>query len=200
MRSIKIWNDSASDRQLSEIAEGLEEGMTVVLPTDSRYAFACDALQKKAVENVCRLKGLNPKKSNLSVLCADISMAAEYARIDNRLFRLLKENTPGPFTFICPSGNSLPRILRDRREIGIRIPACEVARQIAGRLGHPLLVTSIDSDDEDYLVNPELIMDISEGKADLFIEGEEGSVGLTTVVDCTGYETEIVRQGIGELV
>lgn len=100
MKTIKIWSDSLSDRQLSEICRDLEMGATMIMPTDTIYAICCDALNPKAIERICRLKGINPDKTNLSVICSDIAMAAEYSRIDNAAFKLLKENTPGPFTFL----------------------------------------------------------------------------------------------------
>lgn len=199
MNTVKIWNSSASEKQLREIVALLREGAIIIIPTDTMYAVAGDALNMKAVERICRLKGINPEKTNLSVICSDISMASEYSRIDNRGFRLMKDNCPGPFTFLFRSASTLPRAFRGRKTVGIRIPACEIDRDLARTLGNPLITTSIEYADEDYAVNPELIAEAYEGKVDLMVEGDDGTTEVSTIVDCTGSEPEIVRQGIGEL-
>lgn len=200
MKTIKIWNDEASSKQLDEICNGLEGGQIMIYPTDTLYAIACDALNPKAVERVCKLKGINPDKTNLSIICSDISMASEYARFDNKDFRLLRDNTPGPFTFLFKSASSLPKAFKGRKVVGIRIPDRKISTDIAQRLGHPLLTTSIEFDEEDYAVNPELIGENYEGKVDMLIEGGDGGTVPSTIVDCTGGEPEIIRNGKGEFL
>lgn len=200
MKIMKIWNGKASDRQLSEIARDLEAGSTMVLPTDTLYAIACDALNPKAIERICRLKGINPEKTNLSIICSDISMAAEYARFDNYAFRLLRDNTPGPFTFLFKSSSTLPRAFKGRKIVGVRIPDNELCRDIVSRLGHPILSTSIQYEDDDYATHPGLIAEAYDDKVDFFLEGEEGGLEPSTVVDCTGNEPVILREGKGLLV
>ena len=199
MKIIKIWNDSPSDRQLSEICRDLEMGATMIMPTDTLYGICCDALNVKAIDKICRLKGLNPEKTNLSIICPDISMAAEYSRIENSGFQLLKENTPGPFTFLFKSASTLPKAFKGRKTVGIRIPDNNTARLIAERLGRPLLTTSIEFEDEDYAVNPELISEAYNDKVEIFIEGENGDTVPSTIIDCTGSSPEIIREGKGEL-
>lgn len=199
MKRIKIWNDSPSEKQLREIAEDLESGELMVFPTDTLYAIGCDALDVKAIDRLCSIKGINPEKSNLSIICSDISMAAEYCKIDNSAYRILKEYTPGPFTFLFRSLSSLPKAFKGRKVVGIRIPDCETDREIARTLGHPVLTTSIEYADEDYAVNPDLIAETYEDRVDLFVEGEEGRTEPSTIVDMTGSEPEIIRQGKGEL-
>lgn len=199
MKIIKIWNDEASDRQLGEICRDLESGHTMILPTDTLYAIACDALNPKAIEKICRLKGINPDKTNLSIICADISMAAEYARFDNYAFRLLRDNTPGPFTFLFKSASTLPKAFKGRKVVGVRIPDNKLCRDIASRLGHPILSTSIEYSDSDYAVNPGLIAEAYHEKVDFFIEGDDGDMQPSTIVDCTGNEPVIVRDGKGIL-
>lgn len=199
MKIIKIWNDSPSDRQLSEICRDLEMGATMIMPTDTLYGICCDALNVKAIDKICRLKGLNPEKTNLSIICSDISMAAEYSRIENNGFQLLKENTPGPFTFLFKSASTLPKAFKGRKTVGIRIPDNNTARLIAERLGRPLLTTSIEFEDEDYAVNPELISEAYNDKVEIFIEGENGDTVPSTIIDCTGSSPEIIREGKGEL-
>lgn len=196
---MKIWGDEPSDRQLDEITRDLRSGQIMIWPTDTIYGIACDALNPKAIERICRLKGLNPEKNNLSIVCADISQAAEYARFDNRVFQMLRNNTPGPFSFLCRSISTLPRAFRGRKTVGIRIPACNTCIAIARRLGNPVLTTSIEFDDEDYAIQPSLIAEAYYDRVDMFLEGENGGTEPSTTIDCTGDELEIVRQGIGIL-
>lgn len=199
MKTMKIWGDEPSDRQLDEITRDLRSGQIMIWPTDTIYGIACDALNPKAIERICRLKGLNPEKNNLSIVCADISQAAEYARFDNRVFQMLRNNTPGPFTFLCRSISTLPRAFRGRKTVGIRIPACNTCIAIARRLGNPVLTTSIEFEDEDYAIQPSLIAEAYYDRVDMFLEGENGGTEPSTTIDCTGDELEIVRQGIGIL-
>ena len=121
MRTIKIWN-KPSDSQLKEIADAIRGGEIAIIPTDTSYGIAGDALNVKSVEKICKLKRINPEKSNLSVICADISMAAEYSRIDDSTFRLIKDNTPGAFTFLLRAASKLPKAFKNRKTVGIRIP------------------------------------------------------------------------------
>lgn len=197
MKIFKIWGDNIDDRQLNEIVRDLKEGQTLIAPTDTLYAITCDALSPKAIETVCRLKDINPDKSNLSIICSDISMAAEYAKFDNATFKLIKELTPGPFTFLCKSSHSLPAVFKRRKVVGIRIPASEPVRRIASALGNPLLTTSVKFEDSDYARNPELIEESYYDKVDMIIENGEGGEIPSTIIDCTGHEPEIVREGLG---
>ena len=197
MKTIKIWNDSPSDKQLNEICEFLEIGSLIIMPTDTLYAIICDALNPKAIGNLCQLKGINPEKTNLSAICSDISMAAEYSRIENFGFKILKEYTPGPFTFLFKSSSSLPKAFKGRKTIGIRIPDNQTCRLVAERLGHPLLTTSIEYSDEDYARNPDLIAETYLDKVDLFVEGEEGDIEPSTIIDLTSGNPEIIREGKG---
>ena len=200
MKTIKIWNGNISDRQLNEIAARLDAGELVILPTDTAYAVTCDALYIKSIDRICRMKGINPDKTNLSILCSDISMAAEYCRISNSHFRMLKENTPGPFTFIFRSASSLPKAFKGRKTVGIRIPDNRLTLAVVERFGRPLLTTTIEYADEDYAVNPELISESYEGRADMMVEGGNGSTDVSTIVDCTENTPEITREGLGELL
>lgn len=200
MKTIKTWNDNISDRQLNEIAARLDAGELVILPTDTAYAVTCDALNIKSIDRICRMKGINPDKTNLSILCSDISMAAEYCRISNSNFRMLKENTPGPFTFIFRSASSLPKAFKGRKTVGIRIPDNRLTLAVVERFGRPLLTTTIEYADEDYAVNPELISESYEGRADMMVEGGNGSTDVSTIVDCTENTPEITREGLGELL
>ncbi|MDE6422721.1 MAG: threonylcarbamoyl-AMP synthase [Muribaculaceae bacterium] len=198
MKTIKIWNDEASSRQLDEICKELEDGGIIIIPTDTLYGIACDALNPKAIDRLCRIKGLNPDKTHLSIICSDISMAAEYARFDNKDFRMLKDYTPGAFTFLFKSAPTLPKAFKGRKVVGIRIPDNKLCRDIAERLGHPLLTTSVAFDHPDYAISPGLIAENYDNQVDIFVEGEDGGIEPSTIVDCTGNEPEITRQGKGE--
>lgn len=199
MKIIKIWGEELDGRQLHETVRDLKDGAIIIAPTDSVYAIMCDALQPKAIERVCRLKSINPDKTNLSIMCSDIAMAAEYANFNNVIFKLLKSLTPGPYTFICKAAHSLPAAFKRRKIVGIRIPAFQAVRQLAEALGNPLLTTSIRYEDEDYGRNPELIEAAYNDKVDIMIEGPEGGLVPSTIIDCTGQEPEVTREGAGPI-
>ncbi|MDE6023323.1 MAG: threonylcarbamoyl-AMP synthase [Muribaculaceae bacterium] len=195
MKSVKIWNDSPSEKQAEQIAEHLKAGEIWIIPTDSLYGIMCDALNTKAVKQVCDLKGINPDKNNLSIICDGISMAAEYARIGNRTFQMMRDDTPGSITFLCKAQSNLPKEFKKRKTVGIRIPDCMTARMICEKLGNPIMTTSIMFQDEDYARNPELIMEAYDGKVDGIILGEEGSTIPTTIIDCSEDSPVIIREG-----
>lgn len=189
-----------NDRNLDKAVMALADGEIIIYPTDTLYALGCDALNNRAVERLCRIKGINPDKQLLSVICADISEAAEYARIDNRAFKILKANLPGPFTFILPASTSLPKVFKGRKSVGVRVPDCEVALALARGLGHPVLSTSVEIDDEAEAVDPDSIAMHYAGAASLIIDGGPGGVIPSTVVDLLdSSEPEILRQGLGEI-
>lgn len=199
MKTIKVWNDNLSERQLDEIVSELEMGSIIIYPTDTLYAIGCDALNIKAIDRICKLKRINPDKTNLSIVCSDISQVSEYAKYDNSIFKLLRDNTPGAFTFLFRASSSLPRAFKGRKVVGVRIPDNNVALSIVQRLGHPILTTSIEFEDEDYARNPDLIAETYQNKIDMLIDSGDGGVEPSTIVDCTGDAPEIVRHGVGEL-
>lgn len=199
MNTIKIWNARASERQLHDISQRLKEGELAVIPTDTMYAVVGDALNMRAVDRLCRLKGINPDKTNLSIICSDISMASEYSRINNTGFRLMKQHCPGPFTFLFKAASTLPRAFKGRKVVGVRIPDHEFARQLAETLGNPIITTSIEYEDEDHAMSPGLIAETYENKVEMMVDGDDGTTDVSTIVDCTGDQPEIVRQGVGEL-
>ncbi len=199
MKTIRIWNDSPADNQLREIAARLQEGEIMIYPTDTIYALGCDALNAKAVERICNLKGINPAKTNLSIICDSVSQIAQYARYDNKHFFMLRDNTPGPFTFLFKAASSLPKVFKGRKIVGVRIPELATARAIVSTLGRPLLSTSVAFDDEDYAINPELIAENYEGQVDFMVDGGPGGTEVSTIVDCCQDTPEIIREGKGEL-
>lgn len=194
MQTIKIRNNSPSERQLEEICKFIEEGKTVIIPTDTLYGIACDALNTKAINTICRIKGINPEKTNLSIICSDISMASEYARIDNYAFKLLKEETPGPITFLFKTVSSLPKAFKGRKTVGIRIPDNKICHDVVERLGHPIMTTSIEYQDDDYAKEPGLIAENYHNKIDVMIEGESGDTNPSAIIDCTGKEAIVIRK------
>ena len=200
MEILTIYPGSINERHIRRAAEALRDGRLVIYPTDSLYAIGCDALNQRAVRELCRLKGLNPDKNLLSIVCPDISEAAEYARIDNRAFRLLKQYLPGPVTFILPASTSLPKVFKGRKTVGIRIPDCDIACALAQALGNPLLTSSVDiaSDNLDP-AEPGSIALYYENDVDLVIDGGIRPTTPSTIVDLTDSTSpEIVRQGIGQ--
>lgn len=199
MNIIKIWNGKATEKQLRDISIRLKAGEIAIIPTDTMYAIVGDALNIKAIERICRIKNINPEKTNLSIICSSISMAAEYSRIDNRIFKLMKEHCPGPYTFLLKANTALPKAFKGRKIVGIRIPDLGLDRQLAEKLGNPLITTSIEYVDEDHAVNPELIEETYERDVDLMIQDKEGTTDVSTIIDCTGDSIEIIRQGLGEL-
>lgn len=198
MKQLRMYPSSLNDRFLDEAVECLQDGGVIIYPTDTLYALGCDALNNGAIERLCKIKGVDPRRQTLSVVCDGISMASEYARVDNEAFRILRSNLPGPFTFILPASTSLPKVFKGRKEVGIRVPANPIATALAGRLGHPLLSTSIPQDEDG--VDPSTVALEYEGVAALLIDGGEGEGVPSTVVDITDSRNpEIIREGKGKL-
>ncbi|MBQ2978499.1 MAG: threonylcarbamoyl-AMP synthase [Bacteroidaceae bacterium] len=201
MQFVKLYPDNPNKRTIQQIVEVLRDGGIIIYPTDTLYAIGCDALNVRAVERICRIKGIDPAKASLSIVCNDIGNVAHYARIDNTTHRIMRKNLPGAFTFILPASSSLPKIYKQRKSVGIRIPDNNIARAIVEELGNPLLSTSVatNHDEPEYTTNPELIAEIYGTMVDYVIDGGEGDIKGSTIIDCTGNEPEIVRQGKGEI-
>ncbi len=200
---LKIHHSPPDWRKIDKAVEILNEGGIMIYPTDTVYALGCSMKDKKAVEKLCKLRGMDPKKASLSLICQDISQVSEFTLpIDNSIFRLIKKHVPGPFTFILEANNHLPKVLRNKRKtIGVRIPEHFLPQAIVQQLGHPLITTSLKSDDEilEYFTDPEEIYQDYLKKVDLFIDGGMGKNVPSTVVDCTSGEPEIIREGAGTL-
>ena len=199
MKVLQIIEDNINVRHIEEIASVLRDGGIIVYPTDTVYAIGCDALNNQAIERICAIKEMKSAKTNLSIICADISEVSQYAKFDNTQFRLMKSNLPGPFTFIFPAMSKLPKAFKGRRTVGIRIPDNEIALSIVRALGRPILTTSVPGEDEDYRCEPGLIAEAFDNTVDIVIDAGRGSMIPSTVVDCTGSEPEVTRQGRGEL-
>ena len=198
----KIYQESTDEKQILKSVEVLKNGGVIIYPTDTVYAFGCDIFQQKAIEKICKLKHLDMRKSRLAIVCNDLSKISTYAKVSNNIFKLLKKNLPGAFTFILKTSNSLPSILKDRKSIGIRIPDNNIILQIIKELGNPIFTTSVISADEitEYETDPELLIEKYEDMVDLIIDGGFGGNIPSTIVDCTGDTVEIIRQGKGILI
>ena len=199
---VKIYPENPNPREVDKVVRTLREGGLVIYPTDTVYALGCDALNVRAVERICQMKGVNPQKSNLSIICYDLSNLSEYAKVSNAAFKLMKKHLPGPFTFILPTSSELPKIYKNRKEVGIRVPDNNIVRTIVRELGNPLLTMSVydrDEQEAEYSTDPELIEEKYGGRVDLVIDGGYGGMEPSTVVDCTTDDFEILRQGKGEL-
>ena len=200
---LKLYSQNNDPDDLQRVIDTLNDGGLVIYPTDTMYAIGCHGLKERAIERICRLKGIDPKKNNLSIICYDLAAISEYAKVDNNTFKLMKRNLPGPFTFILNGTTRLPKIFRNRREVGIRMPDNPIIREIARLLDAPILTTTLPRDereDIEYVTDPELIDEKYGELADLVIDGGIGGLEGSTVVDCTGDDPVVVRQGLGELL
>lgn len=200
---LNINPDNPSGRKISQVVRCLEDGGVIIYPTDTIYGLGCDIQNHKAVERICRLRGLDHRKANLTFICQDIQQLAAYAhQIDNPIFKMLRRNLPGPFTFLLKAGKSLPKLLRNKRKtIGVRVPANPIALAIIEELGRPILSISLKTDDEisEYFTDASEIHDDYVKLVDIVIDGGLGSNIPSTVVDCTENQPLIIRQGLGEL-
>ena len=196
----KIYAQNPSERELARVVAVLEHDGVIIYPTDSVYAFGCSLRSPKGLERLRRIRGKS--EGELSVVFGSLAQVAEYCRVDNATFRTLKRNLPGPFTFVLEASSRMPdKALERRKTIGVRIPAHPVARAIVEALGAPLATASVRDDDEvvEYTTDPELIHERYGREVELVIDGGMGDNVPTTVVDLTGDEPEVLREGRGEL-
>ena len=201
MKILKMYTSNINDRFMNEVIDTLRNGGIIIYPTDTLYAIGCNALNNNAIERICKIKGINPQRTNLSIVCSDISQASQYARIDNNAYQLLRENLPGAFTFILPSASTLPKVFKGRKTVGIRVPDNDIAREIAIQLGNPILTTSVEWDDDpEDGCNPQAIAMKYDNDVDIVIDGGYGELTPSTIIDCTdSTNPEIIREGKGEL-
>ena len=200
---LKIHPENPEPRKISHVIDVLQKGGVIIYPTDTIYGIGCDLMNKKGVERICKILDIKPQKLNLSFICQDLSHISEYVkRIDTPVFKVLKRALPGPFTFILESSSRVPRILDvNKKTVGIRIPDHKIPLTIVAALGNPLITSSIKDDDKikEYTTDPEEIYSDFKNIVDVVIDGGAGGNIPSTVVDCTGDELEIVRQGLGDL-
>ena len=198
---LKIYTENPNTKEVAKVVKVLQEGGLVIYPTDTMYAIGCDALNIRAVEQICRIKGVNPEKNNLSIICYNLSNISEYAKVNNAVFKLIRDYLPGPYTFILPTSSGLPKLFKKRKEVGIRMPDNPVIREICHELGHPMLSMSVhyDPDDPEYSTDPELIHEKYEDIVDLVVDGGYGNLEGSTVVNCTTEPFTIIRHGKGPI-
>lgn len=200
---IKLYEENPDPRKIERIIQTLQDGGVIIYPTDTIYGLGCDLMNRKAVENLCRIKGIKPQKMNLSFICHDMSQVATYVRsINNQVFKLMKQVLPGPYTFIFEASSSVPKITKsNKKTVGIRIPDNNIPIEIVKALGNPMVTTSIHDIDGvvEYATDPEEIYELYKNTVDIVIDGGYGENVASTVLDCTGDVIEIVRQGKGDI-
>ncbi|WMJ73400.1 L-threonylcarbamoyladenylate synthase [Cytophagaceae bacterium ABcell3] len=199
---IKINPDNPQENKIREVAEILSKGGVVIYPTDTVYGIGCDIFNKKAVERICKIKNMNPAKSHFSFICHDLSHIADYAKIPDQVYKVMKKALPGPFTFILNANKTVPKVLNPKKStVGIRVPDNNIPRMLVKELGNPIITTSIRDEDDilEYSTDPELIYEKFKDTVDAVIDGGYGNNMASTVVDCTNEEFEVVREGLGNL-
>ncbi|MEZ5010090.1 MAG: L-threonylcarbamoyladenylate synthase [Chitinophagales bacterium] len=201
---VKMYEENPNERQIKQVVDCLRSGGLVVYPTDTVYGLGCDIFNKQAMERLYQYKGLKPKnKANFSIICYDLSDISTYAKqLNTSTYKLMRRALPGPFTFVLDASREIPNFfINNRKTIGIRVPDNNIARAIVKELGNPIVSTSVHHRDTvlDYITDPELIHEELGDLVDMVVDGGMGGIEPSTVVDCTGDEPEILREGKGEL-
>jgi tRNA threonylcarbamoyl adenosine modification protein (Sua5/YciO/YrdC/YwlC family) len=200
---IKIYPDNPNEKVIQQVVDVLKKGGIIIYPTDTVYGMGCDISNSKAIDKICKIRGIKPEKANFSFICYDLSHISDFTRqIDNETYRVIKKALPGPFNFIFNANKNVPKLLSsNKKTVGIRVPDNAIAREIVKMLGNPIISTSIHDDDEiiEYSTDPELIHEKYEDVVDLVIDGGYGDNEPSTIVDCSEGTFEIIRQGKGDL-
>lgn len=200
---LRIHPDNPAPRHIKMVIETLEKGGLVIFPTDTIYGLGCSIYQSRAVDKIAQIKGTKKEKANFSVIFNSLSMLSEFTKpLENTIFRMIRRNLPGPFTFILNANNNIPKIFQSKKKtVGIRIPDDPIVSLIVEELGHPLLTTSIRDEDEivEYTTDPGLIYEKYKDLVDIVIDAGYGDNEPSTIVDCTSGVPEVIRQGKGIL-
>ena len=199
---IKIYEENPNPKQITKVVQVLRKGGLVIYPTDTVYGLGCDITNSRALEKIARIKGIKLAKANWSFICADLSNLSDYVRqIDTSTFKILKRALPGPYTFVLPGSNNLPRDFKKKKTVGIRIPDNNIAQALVRELGNPIVSTSIYDEDEllEYTTDPELIYEKWGNLVDVVIDGGYGDNIASTVIDLSKGEPEVLREGKGSL-
>lgn len=197
---LKIHPDNPPPRLIRQLVENLQQGGIIIYPTDTVYGLGCDILQHKAVERICRIKNVDPKKAQLSFVCCDLSHLSDFVKpLSNPVYRLLRDNLPGPYTFILPASKMVPKILQSKKDtIGLRIPDNKVALAIVRELGRPVLSASLPGEMVEDYTDPEVMYENFRSDVDFVVDGGIGGIVPSTVIDCTGDEPVLIREGLGK--
>jgi tRNA threonylcarbamoyl adenosine modification protein (Sua5/YciO/YrdC/YwlC family) len=199
---IKIYEQNPNPKEIKRVVDALRKGGLVIYPTDTVYGLGCDITNTKALERIARIKGIKLDKANWSFICADLSNLSDYVRqIDTATFKILKRALPGPYTFILPGNNNLPKAFKKKKTVGIRVPDNSIAHALVVELGNPIVSTSIRDEDEllEYTTDPELIFEKWKNLVDVVIDGGYGDNVASTVIDLSKDEPTIVREGKGSV-
>jgi tRNA threonylcarbamoyl adenosine modification protein (Sua5/YciO/YrdC/YwlC family) len=199
---LRIYNENPNPKEIEKVVSVLRKGGLVIYPTDTVYGLGCDITNSKALEKIARIKGVKLEKANLSFICNDLSHLSDYVRqIDTRTYKILKRALPGPYTFILPGNNNLPKVFKKKVTVGIRIPDNNIAQAIVRELGNPIVSTSIRDEDEliEYTTDPELIFEKWKKIVDIVIDGGYGDNQPSTIIDLTDDEPIVIREGKGSL-
>ena len=199
---LQIHPENPQSRLIKQLVESLQQGGIIIYPTDTVYGLGCDILQQKAVERICRIKQVDPKKAQLSFVCSDLSHLSDFTKpLSNPIYRMLKEYLPGPYTFILPASKMVPKILQSKKDtIGLRIPANNIAMAIIKELGRPILSASLPGEMPEDYTDPEVMYENFMNEVNYVIDGGIGGAVPSTIIDCTGDEPVLIRQGLGDWV
>ena len=199
---IKLYNENPNEKEIAKIVEVLRNGGLIIYPTDTVYGLGCDITNTKALEKIARIKGVKLEKANFSFVCSDLKNLSDYVKqIDSSTFKLLKRALPGAYTFIMQGNNNLPKDFKKKKTVGIRVPDNLIARTIVERLGNPIVSTSIYDEDDviEYTTDPELIFEKWQNLVDIVIDGGYGDNTASTVIDLSGDELVVIREGKGDI-
>nr|WP_315253770.1 L-threonylcarbamoyladenylate synthase [uncultured Flavobacterium sp.] len=199
---IKIYEDKPNEAAIAKVVKVLKDGGLVIYPTDTVYGLGCDITNSRALEKIAKIKGVKLEKANFSFICHDLSNLSDYVKqIDTSTFKILKRALPGPYTFILPGNNNLPKEFKKKTTVGIRIPDNSIVLEIVRQLGNPIVSTSIRDEDEliEYTTDPELIFEKWQNLVDMVIDGGYGDNIGSTIIDLSGDEPIIVREGKGDI-
>ena len=198
---IKLYNENPNPKEIAKVVKVLQSGGLVIYPTDTIYGLGCDITKTKSLEKIAQIKGVQLEKANLSFICNDLSHLSDYVKqLDSTTFKILKRALPGPYTFILPGSNNLPKVFKKKKTVGIRIPDNNIIRTLVAELGNPIVSTSIRDEDDvlEYTTDPELIFEKWQGLVDVVIDGGYGDNEPSTVIDLT-EEPAVIREGKGSL-
>lgn len=198
---VHIHPDNPQERNIKTAVDCLRSGGVIVYPTDTIYGLGCDIYNTEAIERICRIKKIDPKKAQLSFVCADLSQLSTFAKpIDTTIFRILKRALPGPYTFILDASKQVPKMLKTKKDtVGLRVPDHIITQRLIQELGHPIMSVSLPMDVEiEYYTDPEAIQELYTKQVDMVIDSGLGTVSLSTVIDCTSGAPELIREGAGD--